>query len=821
MALILSLSISGPVGAQVAPRGGFGVGSGDGLEVGIRLDRLNQLKAEIAQGIYDRPCTTAEHDPNGWHTLVNTQARCHYDHMHGDDPNYVNDIFGTPGAWFGTAGQEISYPWQTFKLYSTTDKFQPNGPALARNEMENQLKHEGYIWIVRRDQQCPNGECVRDFRLQTHAIFGAHDMPTRFHSFSIEMRLCRNGNDLSTCGIVRYGGWVDQGALFTTDPGVINCEHDVTERYIATAQDNLFIPIDYHNRDEIRCHPMITNLPAYPSPRPLAEWWAHGGGESRFQLRAFDPIGNVDPANPANWLFFCGQTDMNCKYDASILTAWIGYTTHIHSSGYGTIGRPIDADRNGRTDYRGYFDRWGFPSELNAPASTGRGAINCTAPGLDCVPFVYDNVPLNLFNNTEARYQHTICDTCPKVDHDISKAGQRWITWFYRYASGHGTPTPAPTATPTSPQVTPTQPPATPTTVAPTTVPPTSTPVPPTATVQPNTATLRVELDKASANIGQTVTASLNLYSVQNLYGLQAQCAVNPAVLGGTSRTDGTVFTAANSFFVDGGFKPDGNWLVAASLLKPNPAFSGNGTAFRLTYNVLAAGTSAVNCAIVAADINGNPMTLAVVNATFTGNGAQPSATPATTTPIPPTATTVPPTATTVPPTATAVPPTLAPTMTPSPVGPTPTAPANGGITGTFIYQNRPDNAGINVTLLLLGQSVVTVTTGADGVFNFTDVPPGNYVVQGSAPGHLTVQHDITVVAGPATDLGTHTLPAGDTNGDGKVDVADAGLIGANFGINVPPAPTAADLNGDAKVDIRDLVLVGSNFGTQGPIVNP
>jgi len=46
-------------------------------------------------------------------------------------------------------------------------------------------------------------------------------------------------------------------------------------------------------------------------------------------------------------------------------------------------------------------------------------------------------------------------------------------------------------------------------------------------------------------------------------------------------------------------------------------------------------------------------------------------------------------------------------------------------------------------------------------------------------------------------------------------------LIGANFGIYVPPAPTAADLNGDAKIDIRDLVLVGSNFGLTGPIVNP
>jgi hypothetical protein len=769
--------------------------------VGINVDRLNQLRAEVAAGVYDRPCTPAEHDPNAWHTLVNTQARCHYDHTHGDDPNYVNDIFGTPGAWFGMSSQEISYPWQTFKLYSTTDRFQPNGPALARNEMENQLKHEGYFWIVRRDQNCPNGDCVRDFRLQIHAIFGAHDIPVRYHSFSVEMRLCRNPNDPNTCGIVRYGGWADFGRLFTTDPGVIDCGHTVIQRFIDLPADNLFAPVVGSGlRDETRCHPIVSNLPAYPPPRPLAEWWGLGGGQSRFQIRMYDPIGNVDLADPTRWQFYCGQTDMNCKFDASIFTVFMGYVQSIPHS-HGT--RSIDSNRDGRADFVGYLNRWG-----GVENTTG-----CTAPNLDCIPFSYGNTPLNDFNNTEGRYLHTVCETCPKVDHDISKAGQRWITWFYRYAAGHHTPTPPPaTPTPVQPTATAVQPTAT--VVPPTaTVPPvTSTPVPPTATIAPSTATLRVELDKTTANVGETVKASLNLYNVQNLYGLQAQCVVNPAVLGGTSRTDGTIFTAANSFFVDGGFKPDGKWLIASSLLKPNPAFSGNGTAFTLSYNVLSAGASAVDCAIIAADINGNPVQLTIVNATFNGNGTQPTPT------MPPvTPTTVPPTPTTVPPTATQV----TPTMTPSPIGPTATAPANGGIIGKFLYQNRPTNAGIAVSLLVNSQPVVTVNTAADGSYAFTDVPPGGYMIQASAPGHLTILHEVTVLAGPAIDLGSHTLPAGDTDGNGAVDISDAGLIGANFGIDVPPAPAAADLNGDAKIDIRDLVLVGSNFGTVGPIVNP
>ena len=120
----------------------FGTGRGDGLEIGINMGNLNRVRADINAGVYDRPCTAAEHDPNAWHTLVNTQARCHYDHMHGDDPNYVNDIFGAPGAWFGASSQQITYPCQPFKLSSTTDAFHPNPPPLLRRS------HNRYVTMA-------------------------------------------------------------------------------------------------------------------------------------------------------------------------------------------------------------------------------------------------------------------------------------------------------------------------------------------------------------------------------------------------------------------------------------------------------------------------------------------------------------------------------------------------------------------------------------------------------------------------------------------------------------------------------------------------
>ena len=124
VASLLLLCLSGVlVVSPTAAQGGystnnFGVGQGNGLEVGINLPVLEQVRADIAAGVYDRPCTEAEHDPTKWHSLVNVEAKCHYDHQHNDDPHYVDDIFGEPGAWFGNPGQSISYPWQTFPATS-------------------------------------------------------------------------------------------------------------------------------------------------------------------------------------------------------------------------------------------------------------------------------------------------------------------------------------------------------------------------------------------------------------------------------------------------------------------------------------------------------------------------------------------------------------------------------------------------------------------------------------------------------------------------------------------------------------------------------
>ncbi len=54
---------------------------------------------------------------------------------------------------------------------------------------------------------------------------------------------------------------------------------------------------------------------------------------------------------------------------------------------------------------------------------------------------------------------------------------------------------------------------------------------------------------------------------------------------------------------------------------------------------------------------------------------------------------------------------------------------------------------------------------------------------------------------------------AGDANGDGTVDVADLGIVGANFGQS---GKTFADgdFNDDGSVDVADLGIVGANWST-------
>lgn len=311
-------------------------------------------------------------------------------------------------------------------------------------------------------------------------------------------------------------------------------------------------------------------------------------------------------------------------------------------------------------------------------------------------------------------------------------------------------------------------------------------PAPPPAPTGP---AVRIDVNPPIANPGEQIDVQLSLFNMAGLYGLQSRCEVDPAILEGVARADAGVdgFNNANSFFVDSGFDAtSGLWLVAASRLQPNPEISGNTTAFRLSYRVKAAGSSPINCQVTGVDANGRELPFEVIAGAYSSTTASEAVT----------------------------------ASVPVEITEVPLSEQFASLAGTAAHQNRPDDAGIRVQLLMDGAVVAETLTLTNGAYQLADIPAGTYTLRTAAPQHLPLVKEVIVdTTGQIIDLGSSTLPAGDTDDNGTVDVLDATLIGANFDVQTPPAPANSDLNGDGVVNIKDLVLVGSNFALTGPIV--
>jgi hypothetical protein len=310
------------------------------------------------------------HDPRAYHALWDPVRGCHYDHFHGDDPHSVDDIFGT--AYYGWAGGSISYPWQT--VNSTTGC------------LENDCKHTGYVWLVRRDQGCFSQfgtGCVTDFRAQLHAMSSAHDTSVRYHSAWVEMRVCPLGQP-DNCGIFRSGGWQDTGDLMIDEAPVID------------------VPNNYNR---FKLHYATAGNPSFGT------WYSGspGGQEQRGGLWSVvvelgDMWGPLDPADPTRLQFFCPDPMTNCRNNGS------RYQPHVIALGIPPRFVPIvDPDGDGFADYEGYANRYGEP------------VSGCTAPGLDCVPLILEHVPMGY--EYQGRFDYR--------EYDITFGGQTsgWIQY--------------------------------------------------------------------------------------------------------------------------------------------------------------------------------------------------------------------------------------------------------------------------------------------------------------------------------------------------------------------------------------------------------
>ena len=294
-----------------------------------------------------------DHDPRTYHALWDPVRGCHYDHHHGDDPHTVDDVFGED--YYDWAGGSISYPWQTF--------------SAATGCTENDCKHKGYVWVVRRDLTCfsafGNG-CVVAFRGLVHAMSTAHDTSVRYHSAWLEAKVCREDAP-TVCGIFRSGGWQDTGDLFIDRVPVLDYPNNFNR-----------FKLHYLNTGNAHFGTWYSGSPGGEEAR---------GGMWGVTLELGDMWGPLDPADPPHVQYFCADPLAKCAHNGS------RYQPHVISVGFPPrFQRIVDPDRDGTANYEGFADRWGTP------------VTGCQAVSLNCVPLVIESVPTRY--NYQGRFDY-------------------------------------------------------------------------------------------------------------------------------------------------------------------------------------------------------------------------------------------------------------------------------------------------------------------------------------------------------------------------------------------------------------------------------
>jgi hypothetical protein len=286
------------------------------------------------------------HDPRVYHSLWDSARGCHYDHHHGDDPHALDDLLGTD--LFAKMGGEISYPWQTS----------------SQAGLENDLKHAGYFWHVRRDIPCDGvpSPCISAFRVLVHQHPTDRDATVQYHSYAFEFRTSDGGYGL-------FGGWADFGDLHAPEGTVVLNVPDNHDSYRGGGAGR-------HKQHAVEGGPRAPSFIWYGASRGLPPGQNGPRGFVTLSVSIQDPWDWTDPANPSR------TDDYVCHGHVSADACRSnGTNMRPHLMGFNVDTRfPfIDADGNGQVDFEGYADRYG------QPYPDGGG---CSAYGVDCAPVV-------------------------------------------------------------------------------------------------------------------------------------------------------------------------------------------------------------------------------------------------------------------------------------------------------------------------------------------------------------------------------------------------------------------------------------------------
>lgn len=443
---------------------------------------FNTMKQQIAQAITELgdipPCPN--HDTTKYHAIYDPTRKCHYDHEHKDDPNrsyYDNpsnpgregpnrgtgdvlSVFGPLWAWLPDkhkaqlpTTQTVSYPWQTWSGLDI-------GAAPPAGKMENDLKHNGYLWLTRTPDDFGNGagnceplyntpNCITHFREQIHALSGMPDALTHTHSFWLEARVCKggtDGKDNSKCGIYRGGGHVGFGRFGTTRfnitvPGQQELlpffytdgpseTNDWNRNGILEEWEYYYLRPDGTHRDGgIRLHGGMAPDDVHANAKDFT--WYPEGRPSMVALvgTSFGPLlytpngvtynkGGYNLVGP-EWsqirrqVYYCADPT-KCRWPNGAQKEAHFVILRVPTE---WDGAPYDEDRtkDGYFTFHGYTNRWG---DLLT-----NGQCNNSPLGADCIPTVYDHVPV-----ADADTQHRDSSSnIPMYDYDITPAGKYWI----------------------------------------------------------------------------------------------------------------------------------------------------------------------------------------------------------------------------------------------------------------------------------------------------------------------------------------------------------------------------------------------------------
>ena len=139
-------------------------------------------------------------------------------------------------------------------------------------------------------------------------------------------------------------------------------------------------------------------------------------------------------------------------------------------------------------------------------------------------------------------------------------------------------------------------------------------------------------------------------------------------------------------------------------------------------------------------------------------------------------------------------------------------------VTGRISMQGRWYSGGVPVEFggSSLGFGPYTSTSTdvfGSANFSFTNVGDDTYVFTTNQPRYLNVTGSSkTFDVNPGLVMTPLELKGGDANSDNTIGVADASIVGTDYGKSSGFANVNSDINFDGKVNIFDLAMVGGNF---------